>query len=93
MNFKEKFTKCKEWIKEHKGIVIGAGVTAILGCIGVAISRQPKKVDQLSEKETDYGRDCTMRFIVDETQEVLGEIPCTELYAKENIESYEECVK
>ena len=38
--------------------------------------------------EIDYGRDCTMKFVVNDTQEVLGEVPCTELYAKEEIEIY-----
>ena len=37
MNIKEKFTKCKNWVKEHKKVVIGAGLAAVATGIGVAV--------------------------------------------------------
>lgn len=96
MKIKEKFIKCKEWVKEHKKEVLTIGISTVVVGIGAAIlgkSKKETKIEELSEPETDFGRNCTMKFVVDETQEVLGEIPCTELYAKENLEDYEEFKK
>ena len=93
MNLKEKFTKCKNWVKEHKKVVIGPGVAIVAAGIGAVVlgkKRDDNSAEILSLDETDYGRNCTMKFVVDETQEVLGEVPCTELYAKESIDMQKE---
>lgn len=92
MKIKEKFTKCKDWIKEHKKQILIGGLSAVAVCGGAALlSKSRKENEEVDElPEPDYGRDCTMKFVVDETQEVLGEVPCTELYAKEELEAYEE---
>lgn len=94
MKIKEKIIKCKEWVKEHKGAIVGSSL-GLLATVGlVAVAKKNKKDDDVypygDGTEPDYGRDCTMRFIVDETQEVLGEVKCTELYAKEEIEMFNE---
>ena len=90
MNIKETFEKCKNWVKEHKKVIIGAGLATAAGigavALGKKVANKTNEVEMLPEDTTDYGRDCTMRFIVDETQEVLGEVPCTELFAKETID-------
>ena len=97
MEIKEKFTKCKNWVKEHKGIIIKTGLAITVASIGAvvlgkSVSKNSNDVYEIPDN-TDYGRDCTMKFVVNETQEVLGEVPCTELYAKEEIDMYEECIK
>jgi hypothetical protein len=95
MDIKEKFNNLKKWVKDHKKVVAVSGVTiALAGIGGVMASKNAKQKDEVKKLQeladhTDYGRDCTMQFIVNETGEVLGEIPCTELYANENIEDYE----
>lgn len=38
----------------------------------------------------DYGRDCVMKFFVEDTGEFLGEAFCTESYAKDMIDSFNE---
>ena len=91
MNIKETFAKCKNWVKEHKKVVIGTGLAVAAGIgavvLGKKVSSKSNEVLELPD-DIDYGRDCTMRFVVNETQEVLGEVPCTELYAKEEIQDY-----
>lgn len=43
----------------------------------------------LAESEPiDFGRDCTMTFFVDEDGTELGKVPCSEVYAQEMIDSY-----
>lgn len=44
MNIKEKLTKCKNWVKEHKKVIIGAGLAAVATGIGVtAIAKKRVK--------------------------------------------------
>lgn len=89
MDIRTNFIKCKNWVKDHKREVIGglaiaaAGIGAVM--IGKSISKRSNDEVQLLDT-TDYGRDCTMKFIVNDTQEVLGEVPCTELFVKETLE-------
>lgn len=87
---KELYNKTKNWVSEHKKIVIGSIIGVTAAGIGIALSNKKKNDNEEYLEEPDYGRDCVMRFVVnDDSQEVLGEVPCTELYAKENIEDYE----
>ena len=89
---KELYNKTKQWIKDHKKIIIGGvvGTTAIaLGAKALMNSDKPEENNEYDMNNIDYGRDCIMKFIVnDDTQEVLGEVPCTELYAKEEIDIF-----
>lgn len=95
MNIKSKIKKVGSWIKEHKTIVVGTVLGTTLGVIGskVLLNKKNNKLEEGSNEDYDYGRDCTMKFVVDETQEVLGEVPCTELFAKEEIEMFNDTVK
>lgn len=89
---KELYNKSKKWVLEHKKIVIGSicGVAAVgLGAALVNKNKDNNNNEDYIEDTTDYGRDCIMKFVVnDDSQEVLGEVPCTELYAREELDTY-----
>jgi len=87
---KELYNKAKNWISEHKKIVIGSIIGVTAAGVGIALSNKKKKDNEECLEEPDYGRDCVMKFIVnDDSQEVLGEVPCTELYAREELDIYD----
>lgn len=83
-------TKTKTWVKEHKKVIIGALVGTAVTAAGIAVAKK-KHDNEYYEDDCDFepGRDCKMRFIVDDdSNEVLGEVPCTESYAKDMIDIY-----
>ena len=91
---KEKFKKIyisgKNWCKKNKKKIIGIAI--FVGGIFVGAKIKAKKNNSNYEIENydfDEGRDCRMTFMVDDdTNEVLGEVPCTEAYAKDMIECF-----
>lgn len=97
--FKEKIRNFYE--KHKKGIVTGGviiGLLPVAGFLGLStygiLADKKNKQEQSDEEEEDYGRDCLMQFVTDDDKhEVLGEVPCTELYARESIDEYKEFVK
>ena len=77
--------KSVNWVKKHKAKIITgiAGTGLIVLGVKTAKSISNKKPEALDYQSEDYGRDCIMKFYVDDnSQEVLGEVPCTEDYAK-----------
>lgn len=90
---KELYNKTKQWIKNHKKIIIGGVVGTAAIALGAKVLKKSNKSEENNNEydsdNIDYGRDCIMKFVVnDDTQEVLGEVPCTELYAKEEIDIF-----
>ena len=92
---KEQAVKAKNWVVDHKGVVI-AGAAGLL-CGGLYLKH--KMSDDSEELDTcendnesiDYGRDMKMQFMYEDTGELLeGSVPCTEMYAKEMIEEFSE---
>lgn len=84
-------TKTKTWLKEHKKVVIGALVGTAITATGIAVAKKVKNNNCECDEdyEFDPGRDCLMKFVVDDgSNEVLGEVPCTESYAKDMIDIY-----
>lgn len=94
MKIKEKAVKVKNWVVEHKKLVIGGAIGAV--CAGLVIKRigsaSTTATNYACEQgETDFGRDMLMQFVYQDTGELMeGVVPCTELYAKECIEMMEE---
>jgi len=88
---KDIVTKGKTWLKNHKkGVIITLGGIAA-GLTGVAIAKKVKNNNECDYEDYDFdpGRDCIMKFVVDDdSNEVLGEVPCTESYAKDMIDIY-----
>lgn len=95
------YKKASEWYNEHfiLGTIlsaVGSGAIMGLGCVIASKASKAKPEDNSEEtraqpeleEKWDPGRDCTMKFIVDETGECLGEIPCTEYYAMEEIDAF-----
>ena len=77
------------WNKHKKGIIITLATVA--GVFTGVIIKKKKDNDDYYEEINDFdpGRDCKMIFEVDdESKEILGEVPCTESYAKDMIEIY-----
>lgn len=79
-------------------IIVGTlPLAALLGVstYGIVKDKKQKKLSEsCNEDDTDYGRDCLMQFVTDdEDHEVLGAVPCTELFAKESIEDYDNFLK
>ena len=96
---KNLYNKTVNWVKEHKKIVIGGaiGLCATALTIGSLKNKNKDQNNNISIDTNnsidnlDYGRDCIMKFVVDDdSQELLGEIPCTESYAKEELEAYKD---
>ena len=82
-------TKTKTWVKEHKKVVIGALIGTAVTAAGIAVAKKKKNDEYYENDEFDPGRDCLMKFVVDDdSNEVLGEVPCTESYAKDMIDIY-----
>lgn len=82
--------KSKEFCKKHKKGIIFTLIGVIVSIFTGAIIKK-RNDDECYECTDDFdpGRDCKMIFEVDdESKEVLGEIPCTESYAKDMIEVY-----
>ncbi len=87
--------KTKEFIKKHKKAIAIGSIASIAGLFTV---KSVKKYNEKKAIEVDYeteyepindGRNCVMQFITDdEDHEVLGEVPCTETYARESIDDY-----
>lgn len=89
---KQYWNKGKVFCKKHFNFkVILITVVGIIGTvIGIAAVKK-RKNDECYEYTDDFdpGRDCKMIFEVDdESKEILGEVPCTESYAKDMIEIY-----
>lgn len=88
---KDIVTKGKTWLKNHKkGVIITLGSIAA-GLTGIAIAKKVKNNNECDCEDYDFdpGRDCIMKFVVDDdSNEVLGEVPCTESYAKDMIDIY-----
>lgn len=87
---KNAVNKSVNWIKEHKAKIIagatGVGLT-VLGVKAIKSIKSNNSDDLYLDEPVDYGRNCVMKFIVDdESHEVLGEVPCTESYAKDLLE-------
>ena len=91
MNIKEKIEQSKIWAEEHKTeLIYGActvGGVIVLGLIGVNRHKHGAPAiesvsEETVEKVTDLGRDCIMKFFVEETGEQIGkDILCTESFA------------
>lgn len=86
---KENFT---DFLRDHKKQIIGGVVAVAGGAVAIAVgkkafdSKEAEDPYEEPEIEHDFGRDCTMKFIVDETGEELGSVKCTEEYANDMID-------
>lgn len=92
MSVKGKGKQIWKWVKDHKGVIltgllIAGGAAVASYAAGELKMSKPEYPAQLPEAdETDYGRDAVMEFRIEETGEKLGEVRCTESYARDMIE-------
>ena len=87
---KQYWNKGKAFCKKHyKGILITA-IGLVGATIGITAVKKRNNDDYYEcTNNFDPGRDCKMIFEVDdESKEFLGEVPCTESYAKDMIECF-----
>ena len=83
--------KFLNFLKRHKGKVIGFILFIIGLFIGSKVEEKRNRDSYVEIDEIDYdpGRDCKMTFMVDDdTKEVLGEVPCSESYAKDMLDYF-----
>lgn len=80
--------QCKQWIKEHKKHILVVGLATggaiIIGIIKHSASDDNPEIKYENFEELDFGRDCIMKFFVEEAGEQVGkDVRCTESFAQE----------
>lgn len=85
----------KLWIKEHEKIILAAGLATggaiIIGMIKRSLADDNPKIEYINFEEPDFGRNCIMKFFVEETGEQVGkDVRCTESFAQEFSEFFYE---